>query len=96
MWSISVLVPFVFVYHLAIGGVHDASRTTDCEVCPTVSDRPPDDRAASTLVSAGGTWYANTRWLAGGVVVGQAAQWPVQGAVGASQEASKSECRGEH
>ena len=59
MSSISVLVPFVLVSSLAIGGVHEASRTTDCEVSPTVSDRPPDDPAASTFASPGGTWYAN-------------------------------------
>jgi hypothetical protein len=59
MSSISVLVPFVLVSILAIGGVHDASRTTDCEVSSTVADRPPDDPAASTFTSPGGTWYAN-------------------------------------
>ena len=39
MWSISVLAPFLLVSDLKIGGVHDASRTTDCKVsprCPTV------------------------------------------------------------
>jgi hypothetical protein len=59
MSSISLLVPFVLVSNLTIGGVHDTSRTTDCKVSLTVSDRPPDDPAASTFASPGGTWYAN-------------------------------------
>jgi hypothetical protein len=59
MSSISGLVPFVLVSTLAIGGVHDGSRTTACTVSSTVSDRPPDDPAASTFASPGGTWYAN-------------------------------------
>ena len=60
MSSISGLVPCVVVSNLAIGGVHDAFGTTDCKVSSTVSDRPPDDPAASTFASPGATWYANT------------------------------------
>ena len=52
-------------------GIHDASRTTVCEVSRTVSDRPPDDPSAGTLqvLEARGTRTPCALW---GVVVGQA------------------------
>jgi hypothetical protein len=59
MWSIGVLVTFSLLSTLASDVVHDVSPSTICEVSRTVSDRPPDDRAASTFASPGGTWYAN-------------------------------------
>lgn len=59
MWSISVLAAFVSVFSLGSGGVLDTSGATICEVSRTVSDRPPDDPAADTFASPGGTWYAN-------------------------------------
>jgi len=59
MWSGSVLVAFVLVSTVAVGGAPDASRTTSCAVSRTVSDRPPDDPSAGTFASPGGTWYAN-------------------------------------
>jgi len=58
MSSIGVLLTFVVV-SLATGGAPAASRTTNCEVSRTVSDRPPDDPSAGTFASPGGTWYAN-------------------------------------
>jgi hypothetical protein len=60
MWMISVLAVFALVSTVAVRGIDDVSRTTVCEVSRTVSDRPPDDPAASTFASPGGTWYANT------------------------------------
>jgi hypothetical protein len=69
MWRISMLGASVLVSTLPVGGLHDASRTTICEVSQTVSDCPLDDPSASTFASPGGTWYANadhTLWRGGG------------------------------
>jgi hypothetical protein len=71
MWRISMLGASVLVSTLPVGGLHDASRTTICEVSQTVSDRPLMIHLLrrSQALEARGTQTPIARC---GVVVGQA------------------------